>query len=59
MLKIVEGGLYSNAYDEIKAEILALTKEKKSVYFIVPEQQAVLCEKENDCLSSGLCSAYV
>lgn len=46
MLKIVEGGLYSNAYDEIKAEILALTKEKKSVYFIVPEQQAVLCEKE-------------
>ncbi len=46
MLKLVEGGFYSTAYEDIKAEILTLTKQGKRVFLIVPEQQSVLAEKE-------------
>lgn len=46
MLRIIEGGFYSSAYEEVKKEIHALVKERKKVYLIVPEQQAVIAEKE-------------
>ena len=46
MLRLIEGGFYSSAYRDIKAEILALTKVGKRVFLIVPEQQSVVAEKE-------------
>ncbi|MBE6645171.1 MAG: hypothetical protein E7612_07335 [Ruminococcaceae bacterium] len=46
MLRLVEGGLYSDAYEFIKSEILKHTNEGKKVLLIVPEQQAVVAEKE-------------
>lgn len=46
MLRIIEGGFYSEAFEKIKKEILALTERRKRVFLIVPEQQSVLCEKE-------------
>ena len=46
MLRIIEGGFSSIAYDEIKSEILSLTGEGKRVFLIVPEQQTVSAEGE-------------
>ena len=46
MLRIVEGGFSSAAYEEIKSEILKLTNEGRRVFLIVPEQQTVSAEKE-------------
>ena len=46
MLRIIEGDLSSIAYDEVKREIKELTKAKKRVFLLVPEQQAVIAEKE-------------
>ena len=49
MLRIAEGGFYSTAYEDIKKEIQTLVNERKRVYLIVPEQQAVIAEKELLC----------
>ncbi len=46
MLRIIEGGFSSVAYEEIKSEILNLTRDGKHVFLIVPEQQTVSAEKE-------------
>lgn len=46
MLRIIEGGFSSVAYEEIKSEILNLTRDGKRVFLIVPEQQTVSAEKE-------------
>lgn len=46
MLRIIEGGFYSKAYEDVKYEISELTERGKKVFMIVPEQQAVIAEKE-------------
>ena len=46
MLKIIEGGFYSSAWDEVKRDILNLTERGERLFLIVPEQQAVSAEKE-------------
>ncbi len=46
MLRIIEGGFYSSAWDDIKSEILDLTNRGERAFLIVPEQQAVSAEKE-------------
>ncbi|MBO7304282.1 MAG: PD-(D/E)XK nuclease family protein [Clostridia bacterium] len=46
MLKILEGGFYSSAYESLKEEIRTLVNEKKRVLLIVPEQQAVVAESD-------------
>ena len=46
MLRIVKGGFYSAAYEKVKGEICELVKLGKKVFLIVPEQQAVIAEKE-------------
>ncbi len=46
MLRIIQGGLFSAAYEELKKEIRELTLKKKRIYLIAPEQQAVTAESE-------------
>ena len=46
MLKIIEGGFYSSAWDDVKRELLELTERGERLFLIVPEQQAVSAEKE-------------
>ncbi len=46
MLRIIEGGFTSIAYEELKREISSLVEKKKRVFLIVPEQQAVIAERE-------------
>ncbi len=46
MLRIIEGGFSSVAYEEFKSEIKALAESGKKTYLIVPEQQAVIAERE-------------
>lgn len=46
MLRIVKGGFYSTAYDIVKKEICELVELRKKVFLIVPEQQAIIAEKE-------------
>ena len=46
MLKILEGGFYSVAYEALKESIAALVNEKERVILIVPEQQAVVAEND-------------
>jgi len=58
MLRIIEGGFYSDAYEGFKKEISELVASEKKVFLIVPEQQAVIAEKEmSDILppSASLC----
>jgi len=46
MLRIIEGGFFSRAHEEIKNEILKLVRDGKRVFLIVPEQQALVSEAE-------------
>lgn len=46
MLNIIEGGLSSIARESIKSRIINLTTEKKRVFLLVPEQEALSKEKE-------------
>lgn len=46
MLRIIEGGFYSSAWEEVKNEITELTKSGVRTFLIVPEQQAVSTEGE-------------
>ncbi len=46
MQRIIEGGFSSVAYEELKEEIRALAEAGKRVFLIVPEQQAVIAERE-------------
>lgn len=46
MLKIIEGGFYSSAWEDVKRELLLLTERGERLFLIVPEQQAVSAEKE-------------
>lgn len=46
MLRIIEGGFYSSAWEDVKNEILDLTKKGERTFLIVPEQQAVSAEGE-------------
>ena len=46
MLEIIEGGLYSDAYGTLKDKIKELTLRGERAYLIVPEQQAVIAEKD-------------
>lgn len=58
MLRIIEGGFYSEAYCRLKKEIAELTEAGKRVFLIVPEQQTLISEREMaDILpnSSSLC----
>ena len=46
MLRIIEGGFYSSAWEDIKREISELTERGERTFLIVPEQQAVSAESE-------------
>ncbi len=46
MIRIIEGGFYSEAHEMLREEIRAHVLEGKRVYLIVPEQQAVVAESE-------------
>lgn len=46
MIRIIEGGLYSDAHEMLREEIKAHVSDGKRVYLIVPEQQAVVAETE-------------
>lgn len=46
MLEIIEGGFYSEAYGALKEKIKELTLRCERAYLIVPEQQAVIAEKD-------------
>ena len=46
MLRLIEGGLSSVAYENIKEEIKKLTNLGKRVFLLVPEQQAVIAERD-------------
>lgn len=46
MLKLTVGGFSSVAYGEFKNEILRLVGDGKRVFLLVPEQQAVVAERE-------------
>ncbi len=46
MLNIIQGGLFSTAYLDMKDEILSLTVKGERIFLIVPEQQAVMAESE-------------
>lgn len=46
MLRIIEGGFSSVAYEEIKEEIFELTSRGERVFLLTPEQQSVIAEQE-------------
>ncbi len=46
MIRIIEGGFYSEAHELVRDEIRAHVLDGKRVYLIVPEQQAVVAEAE-------------
>ncbi len=46
MLRIFEGGLFSEAYECLKKEICTRVEKGEKIFLIVPEQQAVTAENE-------------
>ena len=46
MLRISEGGFASEAYEDIKKEILSLIERGERTFLITPEQQSVIAEGE-------------
>lgn len=46
MLRIIEGGFHSSAWEDIKLEISELTSKGERTFLVVPEQQAVSAEGE-------------
>ncbi len=46
MIRLIEGGFYSDVKGKILAEIKAITENKKQCFLIVPEQQTLLSEGE-------------